>query len=381
MNLELPVSNNKTTEIDLLLIHETGLYVFEIKHYKGTIYGKDTDRTWTQYFRTEKNNTFINPIEQNRYHISAINKMYPDFPIHSIIVFTSDDCNLKVTNTDTTTDICKLKDVFNVLNYRFQQAKRHLSITDIEIFFSQLCTFSHMQDIVEINGTEAPFISWLQPTIENLTTAKNKFEQSKELIESNHAKSQQKTSLIIFLNIILTIVCLFLTFTTIHRNNTNNEALIANNKVVTSFNQALSQTTKIENESIIDLNSYIFVSDVNLIQSSNNTVSFTAKLNTTTDNFGIIIQEDAKYVIKTNSGKIYEHAVFGENLPYSEISNTLGNGYGISGNLARVIFKEIESTKDIDYIKLSGIQLIEINKNKTIIEDDLVLELYYQQND
>ena len=113
MNLELPVSNNKTTEIDLLLIHETGLYVFEIKHYKGTIYGKDTDRTWTQYFRTEKNNTFINPIEQNRYHISAINKMYPDFPIHSIIVFTSDDCNLKVTNTDTTTDICKLKDVFS----------------------------------------------------------------------------------------------------------------------------------------------------------------------------------------------------------------------------------------------------------------------------
>lgn len=52
MNLNIPISADKTTEIDLLLIHETGLYVFEIKHYKGTIYGQDTERTWTQYFRT-----------------------------------------------------------------------------------------------------------------------------------------------------------------------------------------------------------------------------------------------------------------------------------------------------------------------------------------
>ena len=35
MNLNIPISADKTTEIDLLLIHETGLYVFEIKHYKG----------------------------------------------------------------------------------------------------------------------------------------------------------------------------------------------------------------------------------------------------------------------------------------------------------------------------------------------------------
>lgn len=40
MNLQIPVDSQKTTEIDLIMIHETGLYVFEIKHYKGTIYGK-----------------------------------------------------------------------------------------------------------------------------------------------------------------------------------------------------------------------------------------------------------------------------------------------------------------------------------------------------
>ena len=34
MNIEIPTLEGGTTEIDLVMIHETGLYVFEIKHYK-----------------------------------------------------------------------------------------------------------------------------------------------------------------------------------------------------------------------------------------------------------------------------------------------------------------------------------------------------------
>ena len=37
MNLNVPIDGGKITEIDLLLIHDTGIYVFEINHYKGTI--------------------------------------------------------------------------------------------------------------------------------------------------------------------------------------------------------------------------------------------------------------------------------------------------------------------------------------------------------
>lgn len=77
MNLNIPVNAMNTTEIDLLLIHETGLYVFEVKHYTGTIYGKDTDAFWTQYFRTAKNEVFKNPIEQNGYHIRALKNKIP----------------------------------------------------------------------------------------------------------------------------------------------------------------------------------------------------------------------------------------------------------------------------------------------------------------
>ena len=65
MNLNIPAGNEKTTEIDLLMIHENGFYVFEVKYYKGTIYGRYDDKTWTQYFRTQKNSHFPSPVQQN----------------------------------------------------------------------------------------------------------------------------------------------------------------------------------------------------------------------------------------------------------------------------------------------------------------------------
>jgi len=40
MNLEVPVDESHTTEIDLILFHETGLYVFEVKHYRNDLWKK-----------------------------------------------------------------------------------------------------------------------------------------------------------------------------------------------------------------------------------------------------------------------------------------------------------------------------------------------------
>ena len=95
MNLNVPTGNGKTTEIDLLMIHETGLYVFEAKHYKGTIYGSYEDAKWTQYFRTQENSHFPSPIRQNEYHIEALKRLFPGTPIKSFVVFTNDETNIK----------------------------------------------------------------------------------------------------------------------------------------------------------------------------------------------------------------------------------------------------------------------------------------------
>lgn len=55
-------------EIDALLLHESGMYVFECKHMTGSITGKARDRLWT---KTGDGHviSFTNPILQNKRHV------------------------------------------------------------------------------------------------------------------------------------------------------------------------------------------------------------------------------------------------------------------------------------------------------------------------
>ncbi len=89
--------NGKTSEIDIILIHETGIYVFENKAFKGYIFGSENQVYWTQCLYGGRKFKFYNPIMQNRTHINALRKVLsgkePD-KIKSYIVF-SDECQLK----------------------------------------------------------------------------------------------------------------------------------------------------------------------------------------------------------------------------------------------------------------------------------------------
>lgn len=98
-NVYIPKSDGKTTEIDIVLIHGTGIYVFENKNYSGAIYGEEKDKQWTQHIRG-RNYKFMNPIIQNKYHIKHLKEylgIEDDNVFKSIIVF-SDECNTSSIN-------------------------------------------------------------------------------------------------------------------------------------------------------------------------------------------------------------------------------------------------------------------------------------------
>ena len=82
-NAYLPRSEKRTTEIDVMLFHSSGIYVFESKNYKGWIFGTETRRIWTQcikpseHTRTRKYH-FLNPIMQNKLHLSAFSALLSD---------------------------------------------------------------------------------------------------------------------------------------------------------------------------------------------------------------------------------------------------------------------------------------------------------------
>lgn len=51
----MPKTNGETTEIDLILIHETGIYVIESKNYKGWIFESEEQKNWIQTLAAGRN--------------------------------------------------------------------------------------------------------------------------------------------------------------------------------------------------------------------------------------------------------------------------------------------------------------------------------------
>ena len=94
-NIYIPYKD-KTSEVDVLLLHETGIYVFESKNYSGWIFGDEDQYKWTQMINKNTKKKFYNPIKQNITHINALSKFLgiDRTKMKSYIVF-SERCELK----------------------------------------------------------------------------------------------------------------------------------------------------------------------------------------------------------------------------------------------------------------------------------------------
>lgn len=90
VNRYIRKNDGERTEIDLIFIHETGIYVIESKNYNGWIFGNEKNKYWTQTFKTGKKYKFYNPIWQNNTHIKHLSNLLYDVErcnFISIIVF------------------------------------------------------------------------------------------------------------------------------------------------------------------------------------------------------------------------------------------------------------------------------------------------------
>lgn len=115
-NLYIPHKDH-TTEIDLLLLHETGIFVFECKNFSGWIYGSENAKYWLQTFKRSKYK-FYNPIRQNETHIQAITKLLrlkeTEKP-SSYIVFGNETMLKKVPRTSKCT-ICQHLNLLRIIS-------------------------------------------------------------------------------------------------------------------------------------------------------------------------------------------------------------------------------------------------------------------------
>ena len=98
-NLYIPKGNGETTEIDVLMIHKKGLFIFESKNFSGWIFGDEKKKYWYQTLPSGRGGShkesFYNPIMQNQSHIKHLKAFLGEpIPTWSFVVF-SNRCTLK----------------------------------------------------------------------------------------------------------------------------------------------------------------------------------------------------------------------------------------------------------------------------------------------
>lgn len=92
-NLYVAKTGGKYAQVDVVVPIDVGVLVFEIKDYKGWIFGNANNKYWTQvkdYGKTKCR--FFNPIIQNLTHINALQNQQEQLfrvPFFSIIVFST----------------------------------------------------------------------------------------------------------------------------------------------------------------------------------------------------------------------------------------------------------------------------------------------------
>ena len=169
-NCYIPKGESGTTEIDLIFLHESGVYVIESKNYSGWIFGNEEQEYWTQCVRDAWNmaqkHSFYNPLWQNETHIYALMDLLQDetIPYYSYVVF-GDNCELKdVQLTSRNHHVTYYQYLRKDISQNAKQMGRCLSDEKMDALYATLVKFTDATDeqrarhIEEISSKQYPVV-------------------------------------------------------------------------------------------------------------------------------------------------------------------------------------------------------------------------------
>ncbi|MBP3378975.1 MAG: NERD domain-containing protein [Clostridia bacterium] len=385
MNLNVPVQEGKTTEIDLLMVHETGIYVFEVKHYKGTIYGDENGRIWTQYFRTSSNNTFNNPVAQNNYHIFALAKLFPEMPIHSVIVFSNPECDLRVNISSPRILVTRLDTLCEDLSKKFLSVHDCLfDIKRIDEVFNNLKIYSPLTEITvqDSNDTIIPFNNYLSNIRIDVQNKINDLQSQEELLKKGYKTKIITHSIALLVVILLSIAISVFICTKYIEYETNEMSIkidIAEKEMqeaidtLEEMKQKFKQVNPVKDSYSKWIAEYIGISGIKLEMSKDhpNVALFTCKIKNSSSQYGLQLTKDTSYIIHFTDGTINEYPMFGERLKYSSDQRIEAKS---TASLVVLEILNIDNIENIEYIKINNISIYD--KSGTIIKEKAEVELY-----
>lgn len=143
-NCYIPKDNGTTTELDIVMIHETGIYVIESKNFSGWIFGNEENMYWTLTFPNGKKYQFYNPIWQNKNHIKHLrNIIGNDFYYYSFVVF-GKNCELRNISNHTNTAVCDEYTFKGRLYATLTSAHKSISPEKIKSLYMQLSEYEYI---------------------------------------------------------------------------------------------------------------------------------------------------------------------------------------------------------------------------------------------
>lgn len=196
-NVYVPKEDGSTTEIDVILIHESGIYVFESKNYSGWIFGTESQQYWTQTLPSGKGHSqkerFFNPIIQNNVHLKWLrNYLQNDsIPLYSYIVF-SERCKLK--DVKLTSEKHHVINRYNVLNSVRELASENamsLSNETVDKLYEQLYPLTQASEdlkqehIANIKNNHFKPVQNNNDELQNIDLEATKEKEENEDIEKN----------------------------------------------------------------------------------------------------------------------------------------------------------------------------------------------------
>ena len=130
------------TEVDALLLHQSGIYVLESKNLSGEISGDFESERWNQHLNANTEHTFYNPVRQNIGHILALEHFlkirHEKAHFISFVVF-SDRCTLrKVPKDNNVWSIVHCSELQDALLKKITSRKTIYTTQQLEEFFYKL---------------------------------------------------------------------------------------------------------------------------------------------------------------------------------------------------------------------------------------------------
>lgn len=140
MNLQLPVHNEIQT-IDALLLHESGIYVVNLKDKSGWINGREQSIEWIELFHKNKTRVFNNPVHETKRLTHALKDQLPEVDgafFETMVVFTNDCSFQQIEIQSSNVEVLKMAELKKWATTL--EAKR-LSETELESFYTILEDF------------------------------------------------------------------------------------------------------------------------------------------------------------------------------------------------------------------------------------------------